>query len=390
MQQVLHQYKRCHGSTLTSQSAASSTTHSSESLAQALEARNRLAAAGEPAAVEVDDSYADSGDIQGTHISYTADGIVDRGVVPREFEGVLRVDLAAVDRGRDKQGGAAAIVIDDDSSASEMDSVRLFMEVLEPYWSSALRIVKPQTANTRADGPYAPFFVAELLTSGSVSISVGRARVAADHFEAWVHKWCRYLVNQLCSASIGRHELWEACRTAVATDIGTALFLLPYAVRDALMHGGERMTYEVLAEVRAVLAPSDGETGFDALLVARDGVLDDDLASQTSGFRHRAIQACFALIDTIRKWQAGTAFPSAASAGKPFPTSCRGADTVSRLLSAVPHHALATAAVQVRAHTRALMHLEMHLRELNAGAHNSARFLQTTEDTGEISGRPRS
>lgn len=386
VQQVLHQYKRFHGATLPAQAAEAGVSHSTASLAQAIEARNRAPAAAD--AEEPAIAGSDGADIQGTHISYTADGAVDRGVVPREFEGVLRTDLGAIDRGRDKSGTVPAVVIDDDAGASESDSVRLLMEVLAPYWASALRLSKVLAPAGRADGPYVPIYQCELESASAsaapitISSAAGRTRGTVDLFDSWMTKWCRHLVDQLCVASPTRRDLWEACRTIVMTDVSTALFLLPYLVRDALMHGGDRVAGEVVAEVRAILTQSADDSRVEAVRVARGGLMDEELASQSSGFRHRAKQTCFALLDTIRRWHSGAAFPTPQSSGKPFPTSCRGDASVSRLLSSVAYEDLATAAVQVRAHTRALMHLETHLRERNDDAYCSARFLEASGDTG--------
>lgn len=389
VQQVLHQYKRFHGAALPAQASEAGVSHSTASLAQAIEARNRA-----PTSTDGDDAMAssagDAADIQGTHISYTADGAVDRGVVPREFEGVLRSDLGAIDRGRDKTGTAPTVVIDDDAGAMESDNVRLLMEVLAPYWASALRLSKVAVPAGQVDGPYVPIYLCELQSSSAaVAASAAvlapgvRSRGSVDLFDSWMTKWCRHLVNQLCATSPARKDLWEACRTIVATDISTALFLLPYLVRDALMHGGALVAGEVVAEVRAILTQSSDEPSLASARVAHGGIFDEELASQTSGFRHRAKQTCFSLLDTIRRWHSGSAFPAPQSTGKAFPTSCRGDASVSRLLTAVAYEDLATAAVQVRAHTRALMHLETHLRERNSDAYCSARFLVASSDTGK-------
>jgi hypothetical protein len=107
----------------------------------------------------------------------------------------------------------------------------------------------------------------------------------------------------------------------VSTDIGAALFLLPYLVRDALVLCGPAVRAAVEAEVYAVLECSRGlRRGGDAGGSAADAAAtaaavaaadagdvpdESDAASSVgvlTGFRHRATQALFSLLDTLRRW----------------------------------------------------------------------------------------
>jgi hypothetical protein len=354
VQQLLQQYKKCHNISLTDSRALLVT---DLDLSRLHADSSSISAAAEVAAV-----IADSDDgVQGTSISYTADGAAAATVaMPKDFYGILRTDSNAIDRGREARDTGAPqpcinIDVDDGmSNTNEFDSVHLLMEMLAPYWSSALSINRATNA-APSNGPYIPFYFASLqASSGSMTSSADRAVAAAapssrsNHFEHWITTWARHLIDQLRVSSVARHEFWEACRTAVSTDTSTALFLLPYIVRDVLMHGERTVSDQVIAEVRAVLSPPshvaasssdlDQALGVTSTDAVHAGTLDENEAASSSSFRHRTMQAMFSLLDTMRRWHSGGQFLAKdAQSTKPFANSCRGDAAIERLLMAVSH-----------------------------------------------------
>ena len=226
---------------------------------------------------------------------------------------------------------------------------------------------------------------------------------SGTHFERWVADWSRYLMEMLCrngSESSRVRQLWEPCKMVAQHNITAALFLLPYLVRDALVLCGPEVQASIAAEVKAVLTCTDGRSGSGggaATAAAAVGDDDDDAvgdgagddaaaeidpsdesdaassAGVVAGFRHRATQAVFTLMDTLKRWHQTTKLgPNVAP-----PPNCVLAykqQGITSFFSQVPPRLVSNSASRIHAYARALQAYETHLRETKGGDFGSARI----------------
>jgi hypothetical protein len=129
-----------------------------------------------------------------------------------------------------------------------------------------------------------------------------------------VSDWSRFVMDVLCAAAAPRSAArlrWEPCKLLVAHNVPCALFLLPYLVRDALALGGQVLQDALATEVTAVL--QGGCTGGDARALASADEAGTAGGAER-GFRHRATQAVFSLLDTLQRWHSTSKMPLAPSA----------------------------------------------------------------------------
>ena len=142
------------------------------------------------------------------------------------------------------------------------------------------------------------------------------------------------------------------------------MFIAPYAILKAVLHGNRAAMDNITAELLAVLK-SEGSS--------RDTVL--------------CKQAVFTLLDVFQRWYEEYKFSltSAASSTMTVSTTTTTTDgddngdlgdwiKVSHLLSAIPKNTVARAAAACGAHARALLHYETYLRATRGGGSNPTTF----------------
>lgn len=383
------------------------------------------------------------------YLEYRLSSAASSGAVtlPKEFESVLRADVAELQKQIAREGGgggggdqpppasAGSNGKSDEDEGEGGDGVRELVEVLQPYWSSSLQL---KSHAVEPSSPYMPIYLVELrdalaerraaeagggaavtpVPAGSPLAGGGQSRAprgrTGTHFERWVGDWCRYLMDCLCREAPDRRRLWDPCRLLVHQDIPAALYLLPYLLRDALVRCSGDVQASIVSEVRAVLLSTDGsipppapgptvpssssgvdddEPGAvgddDEEEAAReeqgdaDAVDEGDAASSAgvvAGFKHRATQAVFTLLDTLQRWHVSpkgpAAAPGALAGGVSLPDDVvlsYQQPHMARFFAQVPPRVLATSARRVHAYARALQQFELHLRTQRGGPHGSAR-----------------
>jgi hypothetical protein len=373
---------------------------------------------------------------------------------PRLRDGLrhdIRILAEAAGTGTAGSGGGAVgatFYLDDDPGGPadrEREELSALLDVVAPYWSSKLKLTLATSSagRTTADS-YAPVFssvVHDLVAAGGTSGPTAAggashllpapprasASKSADPFDAWIAGWTRFLLDSLCRAGSPRAGAWEALCAVVALHTPTALFVLPYLVRDALVLGPDALRKAVRAEVLAVLEgfddeDDDGGDGGDmdepgggggrggkggGVAVGGSGGGGSAAAGASSSsatpraLLHRATQATFALLDVLRRWtvhaeerkngeaQSGPvewgalAGPpaNAASAGSskgkvatPASPAFSPYPALVAFLDGIPLRCLADAAFRVHAHTRALLYLEQELRAKHGPPFGSARI----------------
>lgn len=160
-------------------------------------------------------------------------------------------------------------------------------------------------------------------------------RVGMAH-ERWLSVWCRYLISR---SSGPLSDVFRACRGVVVSDVNTATFLLPHLVLDALGAGE-------LNQIR------------DEIL----GIVNHDSGIQE---RRSSVQAVFELLDILRQLLIKSTGVGLSRFGY---YSDQPTGQLSSLLNGIPDRVLAFAAHACGAHTRALRHLEMHVRSSDTAA----------------------
>jgi hypothetical protein len=408
--------------------------------------------------------------IPSTYISYSADdSTTGAQPLPRALEEAIKADITKLDAvaaevataaGADSEGGTVIV----DSAGGTGDAVRELLDVLTPYWSSKLTIRAPSHAESGRSAVYSPFFLRELRSgrsqaetaahteSSTIVIGIGRAPSRAGAasavpfadrkstaalpssspvsglssgsqprsgqpgtpFERWVAAWSRHLIERLTASKAPRFaSLWPACRAVVQADVTTALFILPYLVRDALTCCPWSEAQTVVTEIRAVLKFGGETPGTEATAAASapglaDDRLDDTTAASASGtsslsasnFHHRATQAIFSLLDTLKRWDMVANSKEKKSPYVPEYQSFvrKAVEDAQRdprapaklpifwLLDTIPLSLLAHAARKVHAFARALMYKEADLRQRKGGVHGSGRVGLNVD--GTVDGPP--
>ncbi|CAM9563001.1 unnamed protein product, partial [Phaeothamnion confervicola] len=254
------------------------------------------------------------------------------------------------------------------------------LEVVEPFWST-----KYVLADDGVDGQRVPPFFGNALFNYSL--------------ERWLCIWARHLISR---AKGPLRLVFHACRGSVRKHYGTAQFLLPHLLTDAIVFGGDEDRDLAIAELLAVVGAKPagsgaggGESGDSS---AAGGGVDRRPSAKrrrgegiSSGFgdnrtggshsrtggsgggrgsgsggsgggggiEHMATQAIFGVLDVLERWWSLRAQGGA----KGWPNFKKRRTIIGAFLSRVPREALVTAAMRVRAHARALRYLELLARE---------------------------
>ena len=176
-------------------------------------------------------------------------------------------------------------------------------------------------------------------------------------FGRWVGFWVRSLIY----SSRGPFQPFFFClRGFVRSRNELCQALLPHLIVDTLLYsaeGEEGAQRAIILELTAVL--SDG--------CEVEGKVSQHASPEASvQGGQMAVQAVFALLDTLASWaarkQALAKARGAAVAAAAFPWE-RACDSLARLLERVPKDLLGGAALRVKAYARALRYFELHARD---------------------------
>eukprot|EP01034_Spumella_vulgaris_P021660 gene21660-27701_t len=200
-------------------------------------------------------------------------------------------------------------------------------------------------------------------------------------FSRWISIWTRFLIKK----SGGQlQQLFEGCRGIVRERGDLCQFLLPHLIVNILCthaESDETVTLGIVQEICVVLRDSrDGAVPFDEgrLGLGFQTVTPEEGASRETNehqlqYHHMCVQSIFVLLDTLRSWL------SASTAGQKqlnkvtsstnleaSPLSMASVHlALQRLFDGIPTDLLCSAALSIKAYTRALRYLEVSTRELH-------------------------
>jgi tetratricopeptide (TPR) repeat protein len=307
----------------------------------------------------------------GSDISYQGDRSTQGGAPqPMQLEGWLKSDLGHLQAMRSAEETAlglqpAASNPNANNSPMLEAQIKELMEVIQPYWHSQLRLKDaarsqfiPKTLQ------YQSYFASE--QKQYAMLGDRQALVAtANHFNRWIGHWCQYLIDQrITDGNVNERDkiLYEGCRPILDKDTPTALFLLPYLIRDSARLGSAQAHDNIVTEILSVLQGED-------TLESKSPDVSGSRNAASSQFPARATQAVFSLIDTLQRW-------ISRAADTPDPKK----DGLVLLLRKLPASELSVAAFRVHAPARAFMYLETSIRATYGGELGSARIQDVLED----------
>jgi hypothetical protein len=192
-------------------------------------------------------------------------------------------------------------------------------------------------------------------------------------FSRWISIWTRFLIKK----SGGQlQQLFEGCRGIVRERGDLCQFLLPHLVVSILCthaDNDEAVTLGIVQEICVVLRDSR-----EGALSLEEGRLFQTVTPQQSGSReanehqlqynHMCVQSVFVLLDTLRSWMsvsiAGRSKVTVGTTSDTAPMSMTNVHAaLQRLFDKIPTDLLCTAALSIKAYTRALRYLEVSTRE---------------------------
>ena len=165
----------------------------------------------------------------------------------------------------------------------------------------------------------------------------------------WLSAWARALI-QRCKSEL--REIFAALRSVVLTDTVTCAFVLPFLVLDCLAHGSDAEVKLISQEILALLDDSNRQSALSVQFVFE--VLDGLSQRQLSSLKISGVRKETEMLELhIQPRRLGD------------------------ILDSIPKLLLAEAAYSCRAHTRALLYFEGHVRDLQSS--KSCRHLTSSE-----------
>ncbi|KAL4186626.1 hypothetical protein AMTRI_Chr09g34870 [Amborella trichopoda] len=214
------------------------------------------------------------------------------------------------------------------------------------------------------------------------SSSAGPIYKPSMSFRRWIYSWIRKLTKE---ATGSRANIFNACRGIVRHDMGTAIYLLPYLVLNAVCHGTTEARQSITEEILSVLTAAAS---------------DNSGAVVHGGQSEVCIQAIFTLLDNLGQWvddlrQEVALSQSLQSSNLKQPSKRKNqpdgdqfvlvqCNNVTELLTAVPEVTLARASLRCQAHARSLLYFESHVRK-KSGSFNPASERSGLFDDEDIS-----
>lgn len=367
----------------------------------------------------------------GITVSYKLDPDFAGAVpLPAKIRQSLSTDLhtlMSVERSGNVSSNSTVTSLTDDTDSIaryEKEELLALLDVIAPYWSSKLKLTLAQI-QMDMHVPLITQIMRRLTLNKTVnssetnrstnSSSLSILSKLDDPFEAWIALWTRYLIEELIKHGSPRSAVWEALSAVVQNHIPTALFILPYLIRDALALDIAPLTTVIIAEVLAVLRgdtntnPNENENSkvndpLSETIPYRD--LHDILKVPSTGSHslsslyHRATHTIFAVNDTFERWilQIEERKPGEVAYGSidwklvlpnggahslstdnvspddNGPINKEPYFKISKFIVEMPLRTLADAAFRVHAYTRALLYLEQEQRSIHGGPYGSARI----------------
>jgi tetratricopeptide (TPR) repeat protein len=209
------------------------------------------------------------------------------------------------------------------------------LDAVEPFWNSEYDVNEQSVSSP-------PFF-----SKGSLSL------------ERWMSVWCRHLISSSCGPL---KEVFRACRGAVRAHLGTANFLLPHLVCDAVLFGEDSDRAAAAEEVTSVLSEA-----------AKVHKSDSSSGMKGADVQHIAVQCVFSLLDQLTKWSSREENKTSVVRESWRSTDGTRAGALTSFLQNIPWELLVSASKHIRAYTRALLYLEDHIRSSHKRDHAQSK-----------------
>lgn len=220
-------------------------------------------------------------------------------------------------------------------------------------------------------------------------------------FARWISLFTRYLI---CNAKGPLSPIFTACRGVVRIRSELCQYLLPHLIYDVLTQSASEVPATKASAGAAVQVPrSAADAIMQEICLVLRGCLGDSSTtgtastvavapssprkekssgSGTSQSDQMCIQSIFSLFDTLSSWvtrcaqKSGFSYPRGRFQRGLNVYSCRtyemeknGIACVKSLVDAVPKELLSKAAMDIKAHTRALRYIELHARDVQRQQH---------------------
>eukprot|EP01027_Heterolobosea_sp_BB2_P005795 GEZU01008814.1.p2 GENE.GEZU01008814.1~~GEZU01008814.1.p2 ORF type:complete len:228 (-),score=27.95 GEZU01008814.1:816-1499(-) len=107
----------------------------------------------------------------------------------------------------------------------------------------------------------------------------------------WLAEWSVSMFHKLKATKKGRIPIFEACRGVMKEDVPTCMFVLPYLVKDLVIHGSDQDISDIQTELVAVLNNTSAQHESNEYSFG---------STDLQGTQHA--QAVFSLIDRLNMW----------------------------------------------------------------------------------------
>ncbi|KAF2357789.1 Phosphatidylinositol 3-/4-kinase catalytic domain [Trinorchestia longiramus] len=196
----------------------------------------------------------------------------------------------------------------------------------------------------------------------------------ATSFKVWMTTWMVRLLDLVEDEN--DFEVFSVCKPIFRRDTNTALHILPHLVMSVLLHSPKHHA-KVATEVLAVLAGSENSSSIPVLPESREGA---DVQSLLLSERHMdqlCAETVFSVLDAITVWvqQRWKEEASSRRLKNAFVPSAQ-VQQVLDFLAVLPSDQLARSAFRCQAYTRALRHIEEHIRARPDALNSHLTFMQ--------------
>ena len=191
----------------------------------------------------------------------------------------------------------------------------------------------------------------------------------AQDFKKWLTDWMIQLLNLVEDEK--DYEVFSVCKPIFKRDLNTALHLLPSVIMSILLHSPHHHS-KVATEVLAVM--STGHT--DSPSSSMDGVSQSYTPNRH--MRQLCVETIFSVLDAIKVWvqRRWTEETSGRKVGKVGFQPSPQLQQMQDFLAVLPPQQLGKTAFKCHAFTRALWHIEEHVKNKPSALTQNLSFMQ--------------